>query len=233
MTGTVTSNILGELKDEISLHPMLSSRLVEFIKNATPLKHETARAFALMYYPHILRTRLYQANALGITPDENIQFVLSDILYDEYGNGKASRSHMAIYRKFLHALELHDDAIDSAPIIPELQMYIDSMMRLTQGEDWLAAIAAVGIASEWPIPELYTAFVKGFRTIPGITDDDLELFISHIELDLEHSRMMENAITPYLHEATSLSSIKRGIQLNLDARVVMMDGIYHRLQDSA
>ncbi len=229
MSDKDTLQILGELKIEITQHPMLSSKLVEYIANADSLDRDTARAFALMYYPHILRTRLYQANTLGITPDENIQFVLADILYDEYGNGDVDRSHMAVYRKFLYALDLTDEDISNAPIIPELQMYIDGMMHLTQGKDWLAAVAAVGIASEWPIPELYTAFVKGFRTIPGITDDDLELFISHIELDLEHSRMMEDAITPYLNNPDTLASIRRGIKHNLDARVVMMNGIQQRL----
>lgn len=140
--------IVAQLKDEILSHPVLSSPLVTFLENIDQLPRYKAAQFGLMYYPHILRTRLYQANALGITPDENIQFVLADILHDEYGNGRPERSHMAVYRKFLRAVDLSDEDINSAEIIPELQMYIDSMMRLTQSEDWLAAVAAVGVASE-------------------------------------------------------------------------------------
>ncbi|MBL0252943.1 MAG: iron-containing redox enzyme family protein [Polaromonas sp.] len=96
--------------------------------------------------PHIQRTRLYQACALGVTPDENIQSVLAEILYDEYGNGNPENSHMAIYRKLLHALGLTDDQINNPPILPEQQAYIDTMMRITQGQDWLAAIGVAGIA---------------------------------------------------------------------------------------
>lgn len=215
---------LQELQTRIDQHPFLRHPFLQrFV--AQPLTFQQARTFALLYYPHILRTRLYQANTLGITPDERIQAVFAAILHDEYGNGDPSRSHMEIYRKLLRALDISEAEMADPPIIPEMQAYIDSMMRLTQGCDWLAAVGVAGIAGEWPIPPYYRILLQGLRTVPGITDDALELFIGHIDLDIEHSRLIEEAILPHLATREGQAALWRGVKLNLDARLVQLNGL--------
>jgi len=220
---------MAELEKEILAHPFLSDPFVKRVSTPGAISRAEARTFAVLYYPHIFRTRLYQANALGISPDERVQFVLADILYDEYGNGDFSRTHPGVYRKFLHALDVPENEYANAPIFPELAMYIDSMMRLTQTGDWLEAAAAVGVASEWPIPSLYGSFLKGLRTVPGIKEADLELFTSHIGIDEHHSAIMREALTPYAASEDGQARIRRGVKVNLDARRVMMAGLYREV----
>ena len=172
---------------------------------------------------------MYQANALGICPDETVQYVLADIIYDEYGEGDPIKTHPAVYRRFLHALDVKESEYQCAPIFPELQMYIDSMMRLSQNGPWLAAAAAVGIASEWPIPVLYGQFLRGLRTIPGIQEADLELFSSHIGIDEHHSQMMRDALMSHAKSAQGQKEIRDGVKANLDARRVMMAGLHREV----
>lgn len=215
---------MQELKDRVNNHPFLRHPFLQLM-STQQLTFEQARTFALLYYPHILRTRLYQANALGVTPDEGIQAVLADILYDEYGNGDPSKSHMEVYRKLLRALDFSEEEMANAPITPEQQGYIDTMMRVTQGTDWLAAVGVAGIAGEWPIPPYYRMLLKGMRTVPGLDDDALELLIGHIELDIHHSRIVEEAIMPYLETREGQASLWRGIELNLNARLVQLNGL--------
>src|SRR5205814_2186635 len=152
------------------------------------------------------------------------QFVLGQIIFDEYGNGNIERTHPAVYRKFLKALDVPPSEWTLAPAFPELSLYVETMMRLTQTGDWLAAVAAVGIASEWPIPKLYHDFLIGLRTVPGIKEDDLELFVSHIGIDEHHSEMMRNALIPYAGSEDGQERIKAGVKANLDARRIMMQG---------
>ena len=216
-------------KDKLLNHPLFNDPFLKTLSSLETFAHDNAKQFAQLYYPHILRTRLYQANTLGITPDEKIQFVLSEILYDEYGLGKLERSHMELYRKFMYALGFTQDEIVNQVIIPELQMYISTMMRLTQSGDWLAALAAVGVASEHPIPKYYTLLLHALRLIPGIKDDDLELFIGHISLDEEHSQLVEQAILPYLDSQENQASFSRGLKINMDARRVFHAGLYREI----
>lgn len=223
---------LQELKDRVNKHPFLRHPFLQQFSTQA-LTFQQARTFALLYYPHILNTRLYQANALGVTPDERIQAVLADILYDEYGNGDPSKSHMEVYRKLLRALDFSETDMANAPIIPEQQGYIDTMMRLTQGTDWLAAIGVAGIAGEWPIPPYYQMLLTGLRTVPGINEDALELFIGHIDLDVEHSHMIEAAILPHLTTREGQASLWRGIELNLNARLVQLSGLQREVFGTA
>jgi len=220
---------MNTLNDEIHAHPFLNDPFVLRVSTPRAVSRVEARRFALLYYPHIFRTRLYQACALGISPDERVQFVLADILHDEYGNGDFSRTHPGVYRKFLTALDVKESEYANAPIFPELSLYIDAMMRLCQSGDWLEAAAAVGIASEWPIPSLYSAFLKGLRTVPGIQEVDLELFSSHIGIDAHHSELMREALMPYANTPDGQARIRRGVKTNLDARRIMMAGLYREV----
>jgi len=220
---------MTQLDREIHAHPFLADPCVARLSAPGGVSREQARRFAILYYPHIFRTRLYQANALGICPDERVQYVLAEIIYDEYGEGDPACTHPAVYRKFLKALDVAPEAGSIDPGFPELQLYVDAMMRLTQSGDWLAAAAAVGIASEWPIPALYGAFLKGLRTVPGLTDDDLELFVSHIGIDEEHSRMMREALLPHAATPEGQARIRAGVRQNLDARRVMMAGLHREV----
>ena len=222
-------NFLKSEKEKLLNHPLFNDSFLSAISSLDVFEHTKAKQFARLYYPHILRTRLYQANTLGITPDEKIQFVLAEILYDEYGSGKLEYSHMEQYRKFMYALGFQREELKDQQIIPELQLYISTMMRLTQGEDWLAALAAVGVASEHTIPKYYSLLLHGLRKTPGIKDSDLELFIGHISLDEEHSQLVEQSILPYLDLRVNQASFSRGLKINMDARRVFHAGLHREI----
>lgn len=216
-------------KSELLQHSLFEDPFVRTISSLDQFDQSKAQRFALLYYPHILRTRLYQANALGICPDEQIQGVLSNILYDEYGLGDLSQSHMQLYRKFIQALDITPAPAGQLEIIPELQMYISTMMRLTQSENWMSAVAAVGVASEYAIPKYYALLLKGLRKIKGITDEDLSLFVGHITLDIEHAEQIEKAILPYLDEKENQDKFVQGIQINMNARKVFHAGLFREV----
>jgi pyrroloquinoline-quinone synthase len=222
-------DFMVKLESEINSHPFLEDAFVSRMSTPGEVTRTRARIFATLYYPHIFRTRLYQANALGIAPDERLQYVLADILHDEYGNGDITRTHPAVYRKFMKAVQVPESDYSIEPRFPELSMYIETMMRLTQSGDWLAAAAAVGIASEWPIPRLYAGFIKGLSAVPGIEPDHLELFSSHIGIDEHHSQLMRGALTPHAETAEGQARIRAGVKINLDARRVMMAGLYREV----
>jgi pyrroloquinoline-quinone synthase len=220
-------------KTELLQHSLFGDPFVTTISTLNEFALPKAQRFAQLYYPHILRTRLYQANALGICPDEQLQGVLSNILHDEYGLGDLSQSHMQQYRKFMQALGVTPAPAEQLEIIPELQMYISTMMRLTQSENWMSAVAAVGVASEYAIPKYYGLLLQGLRKIKGITDDDLTLFVGHITLDLDHAQQIEDAILPYLDDKDNQNKFVQGIQLNMNARKVFHVGLFREIFETS
>jgi len=220
---------MSKAKDSLLQHELFSDPFIQTFSTIERFELVPARKFAELYYPHILRTRLYQANALGICPDENIQFVLSDILHDEYGLGEIEHSHMQQYRNFMLALGLSIKPASEYTLLPELQLYISTMEQLTRNGDWLEAVAAVGVASEWPIPKYYSLLLEGLRNIPGIEEQYLELFSGHVELDVEHSRLIEQALLPYLNDEQNQARFTRGIDINMNARRILHQGLYREI----
>jgi len=220
------------MKQDLLEHDLFADPFITKFASIKELDPVKACRFAELYYPHILRTRLYQASALGICPDENIQFVLSEILHDEYGLGDIQQSHMQQYRNFMLALGLDIKPAEQYEIIPELQMYISTMEQLTRNGDWLEAVAAVGVASEWPIPKYYGLLLKGLRTIPGIQENHLQLFSGHVELDIEHSELIEHALLPYVGDARNQKRFTRGVAINMNARRVLHGGLYRAIFES-
>jgi len=220
---------MSKAKDSLLQHELFSDPFIQTFSTIERFELVPARKFAELYYPHILRTRLYQANALGICPDENIQFVLSDILHDEYGLGEIEHSHMQQYRNFMLALGLSIKPASEYTLLPELQLYISTMEQLTRNGDWLEAVAAVGVASEWPIPKYYSLLLEGLRNIPGIEEQYLELFSGHVELDVEHSRLIEQALLPYLNDEQNQARFTRGIEINMNARRILHQGLYREI----
>ncbi len=218
-----------KLKEQLLTHSLFDDLFIKKISSLTHFEIDKAQIFAEIYYPHILRTRLYQASALGITPDENIQYVLSEILHDEYGEGDLDKSHMQLYRNFMIATGVQIKDSLSYTIIPELQMYISTMEQLTRNGDWLSAVAAVGVASEWPIPKYYSLLLEGLRKIPGIEEVDLELFAGHVELDIEHSNMIEQSVLPYLDDEQNQMRFTQGVNINMQARRVLHAGLYREI----
>lgn len=220
---------MSQQKERLLQHSLFSDPFITTVSTLESFPLLQAQTFAKLYYPHILRTRLYQANALGISPDEYVQSVLCEILYDEYGQGDIAHSHMALYRKFMLSTGLQENEFDNIEIIPELSMYIDTMMQLTQTGHWLSAVAAVGVASEHPIPQYYTLLLQGLRKIPNITNEDLELFIGHIELDVEHARQIEECLLPYLDDAENQTKFIMGLNTNMNARRLFHQGMYREV----
>ena len=220
---------LTNLKKQLLLHPMFDDVFIKKISSLPHFEINRAQIFAELYYPHILRTRLYQANALGITSDEKIQYILSEILHDEYGQGDLEKSHMQLYRNFMIAIGIEIKDSSSYSVIPELQMYISTMEQLTRNGDWLSAVAAVGVASEWPIPKYYSLLLNGLRKIPGIEEHDLELFSGHVELDVEHSNMIEESVLPYLDDERNQKRFTKGVSINMQARRVFHAGLYREI----
>lgn len=216
----------AELEAEILAHPVFQGGFTRRLAEVAELPRDAARRFALAYYPHILHTRRYQAHALALAEDEQVQAAFASILADEYGHGDPQKTHMEMYRRFMRGVGVTEAEIAAGGLLfPELRLYIDAMMSFTRSGDWLAAAAAAGIAMEWPIPFMYGQFLKGLQRIPEIDEAALELFTEHIVMDVDHSAKMREALRSYVQTPEGQARLRAGARYNIKARWVMMQGL--------
>ncbi len=221
-----SGEFLELLKREVIGHPALVHPFLERFGEGDA-SDEGVRAFAIQYYRHVRVSRLYLAALISNCGyDEKLQLALAEILFDEYGRLNPDETHPAVYRRFLVALGLTEEEWEVPPTIPETQLYISAHRELTRDPDVRLGLGALGPASEWPVPPIYVRLSEGLKKATDLPDEALEIFTSHVTMDVTHARIMMEAIAPYAETEEGQQKVREGALLSLDARSVMLDGLY-------
>jgi pyrroloquinoline-quinone synthase len=105
-------------------------------------------------------------------------------------------------------------------------VYISAHRELTRDPDVRLGLGAMGPASEWPVPPIYVRLTEGLKKATELPEEALEIFTSHVTMDVTHARIMMEAITPYAEDEEGQRKVREGAMRSLDARSVMLDGLY-------
>jgi pyrroloquinoline-quinone synthase len=217
---------LEQLKREVIGHPALVHPFLERFGEGD-VSEEGVRTFAIQYYRHVRVSRLYLAALISnCGHDEKLQLALAEILFDEYGHLNPDETHPALYRRFLTALDITEEEWEEPPTIPEVQLYISAHRELTRDPEIRLGLGAMGPASEWPVPPIYVRLTEGLKKAVELSDEALEIFTSHVTMDVTHARIMMDAAAPYAEDEESQQKVREGAMRSLDARSVMLDGLH-------
>ena len=217
---------LEQLKREVIGHPALVHPFLERFGEGD-VDEEGVRTFAIQYYRHVRVSRLYLAALISNCGyDEKLQLALAEILFDEYGHLNPDETHPALYRSFLKALGITEEEWEAPPTIPEIQLYISAHRELTGYPDVRLGLGAMGPASEWPVPPIYVRLTEGLKKATDLQDEALEIFTSHVTMDVAHARIMMEAVAPHAEDEEGQKRVREGAMRSLDARSVMFDGLY-------
>jgi pyrroloquinoline-quinone synthase len=221
-----SGEFLGRLKREVIGHPALTHPFLERFGDGDA-GEEGVRTFAIQYYRHVRVSRLYLAALISnCGHDEALQLALAEILFDEYGHLNPDETHPALYRRFLRALGITEDEWEDPPTLPEIELYVSRHRELTRHPDFRLGLGAMGPASEWPVPPIYVRLSEGLKKATGLPPEALEIFTSHVTMDVTHARIMMDAIAPYARSGEGQEKVREGALASLDARCVMLDGLY-------
>jgi pyrroloquinoline-quinone synthase len=217
---------LQALKRDVIGHPALVHPFLERFGEGDA-SEEGVRTFAIQYYRHVRVSRLYLAALIsGCRDDERLQLALAEILFDEYGHLNPEETHPALYRRFLKALSITEDEWEAPRTLPEIELYIETHYALCRHPDIRLGLGALGPASEWPVPPIYVRLTEGLKRSAGLPDGALEIFTSHVTMDVTHARIMMEALAPYAGDEEGQRRVREGAMRSLDARSVMLDGLY-------
>ncbi|MBX6764988.1 MAG: iron-containing redox enzyme family protein [Rubrobacteraceae bacterium] len=221
-----SGEFLERLKREVIGHPALTHPFLERFGEGE-VSAEGVRTFAIQYYRHVRVSRLYLAALISnCRDDEPLQLALASVLFDEYGNLDPEETHPALYRRFMRALEISEEEWETPPTLPEIELYISAHYDLCRNPDIRLGLGAMGPASEWPVPPIYARIAEGLKKAAGLDDEALEMFTSHVTMDVEHARIMMEAVAPYAEDEEGQRRVREGTMRSLDARSVMLDGLY-------
>src|SRR3712207_3623947 len=205
-----SGEFLEQLKRDVIGHPALVHPFLERFGEGDA-SEQGVRLFAIHYYRHVRVSRLYLAALISnCDRDEKLQLALAEILFDEYGLLNPEETHPAVYRRFLAALGLTEEEWEAPPTIPEIQLYISAHRELTRDPDVRPGLGALGPASEWPVPPIYVRLAEGLKKAAELPDEALEIFTSHVTMDVTHARIMMEAIAPYAATEEDQEKVREG-----------------------
>jgi pyrroloquinoline-quinone synthase len=160
-----------------------------------------------------------------------LQLALAEVLFDEYGHLNPQETHPALYRRFLGALGISREEWEGPATLPEIRLYITAHRELSGHPDFRLGLGALGPASEWPVPPIYVRLAEGLKKATGLPEEALEIFTSHVTMDVTHARIMMDAIAPYTRDEEGQERVREGAMRSLDARCVMLDGLYRAVYE--
>jgi pyrroloquinoline-quinone synthase len=155
--------------------------------------------------------------------DEALQLALAEVLFDEYGHLNPDETHPALYRRFWRpSASRRRSGRVRLPAGDRLYITAHGVSQGTRTSG--SGSGRSGPASEWPVPPIYVR-LGGVKEATGLPEEALEIFTSHVTMDVTHARIMMDAIapTPGMRRARAGAG---GAMRSLDARSVMLDGLY-------
>lgn len=163
------------------------------------------------------------------TPDGEVRRLVRDILEDEYMRPRRfEQSHPALYRRFLRAVGFREREWDEVPLLPTTRAFVTTHLDMTL-RSWLEALGAVGPGHEWAIPLMFPHLVQGIERSVQIDPEALEYFRLHIDLDVEHGKILEQCLVRWGETAEGQAAIRRGARRSLEARAAFWRGLEEQL----
>jgi len=206
-----------ELRDEVGRHPAVAHPfLLRFARGG--LARWQIWAYASQHYRLVCLFTTYLEAVAARTPDPQVREWLREILEDEYVRRESfERSHAALYRRFLRATGFREGAWETVPWLPATHTFVQTHIDLTL-RGWLFGLGAVGPGHEWAIPLMFPFLLTGIERSLPLDSAALEYFRLHIDLDVEHGRVLEDVILRWAATGEAQVEIRTGALCSLAAR---------------
>lgn len=223
-----TPSIIGEIRSSYAEHPGFQHEFWRWFAQGS-FGATALRRFALAYYQHVRRFRLYIAGALTIAPSEELQAVLAENLADEYGvhlaGQAATDSHPEMFRRFMRSLGLEESDWADRESIEGLRRFQAIHFAMFQGDLVPETLGAVVFGMESSTPFRHGMVLQGLENFQqhSALAVDAGFFECHVVGDEGHSAELIDAALPFIE--ADPEGVMRGARLSFDARKLFLDDL--------
>jgi len=224
-----TEQFIKDLNEEVKRHAAVNHSFLEMVASRR-LSRATWLAFAQQLYPHVHFFIPYMEEMLLNTFDMNAKLIVAKILLDEYGEDAGGKSHPELFKRFARACggAAGEASLLTTPLDAATVHLVETHMRICRDESFLVSIGAIGEAHEYAIAYLFPPLVKGMQ-LAGFTPEEYEFFALHVEHDVEHSQMLEEAMIRLAITDADRELIRRGTLASLACRDELWTAMQRRL----
>lgn len=187
-----------------------------FVKGVVDFRDDQRflRAFARQYhYFSVMQASLIPALIQCFEPtDVRALAELSEILADEYGNGKAQDVHSEVFKQFAKSVGVNaaELPIKASEVVPGIRNYLDGIRRAYESRKLPRVLAAYAFLERSAVHS-YAPLLSALRTVK-VKKSDLEFFRLHVELEPQHANVAVEFVKARLKTNAEINSFETEIQ---------------------
>ena len=225
-----TAQFIKDLNEEVRRHPAIRDNSFLQLVSTKKFSKRAWLGFAQQLYPHVHFFIPYMEELLLNTFDMNAKLIVAKILLDEYGEDAEGASHPELFRRFVRACggDAADASLLTQPLDAATVSLVESHMRLCRDEHFLVGLGVIGTAHEFAITFMFPRILKGLE-ISGFTAKEREFFSLHVDHDVEHSHMLEDAMVRLARTDEDCANIRKGALASLACRNELWSAMERRM----
>lgn len=215
-----------QLNSELQPHitAILEHRFLKRIYNSTLSKSEL-RYFILQYGIYCQYFPRFLAAAASAIPDDRTRSNLIKNLWEEHGSGDIRKSHRVLYEKFAQAGGVNPEELYKATPITSTHVCVEYLLKLCQDHQYVRALGALGPGTEFFTDREYQLLMNGLAGFSCFTQDDLEFWHVHIDLDNSHASEIIESLTPHAQTPHQRQLIREGALRAVELELLFWEGL--------
>ncbi len=222
------SEFARELRETVETHPAVTHPFLRRFAEGK-LTGWQIWGYASQHYHLVGFFPAYLEAIAERTPDAEVRCLLRAILEDEYMRPESfEQSHPALYRRFLRAIGFGEGDWDRVPLLPATRAFVQIHLDMTW-RSWVEALGAVGPGHEWAIPLMFPHLMQGIERSLRLPPAALEYFQLHINLDVEHGKLLQESLLRWATTEENQDNIRRGARRSLEARAAFWSALGEQL----
>ncbi|HRG46542.1 MAG TPA: iron-containing redox enzyme family protein [Leptospiraceae bacterium] len=213
-------SLTKELKLEVENHPVLKTKwLVDRKKHLS--KEDLCLWLSQEYFVSVDFVNWFLWTA-SLTNNIKAKILLVHNIWEELGEGEASKSHVMVLTKFLNEIGIPESDLK---ILSHTQKYLEDMKQLTNSNIY-SALGALGPANEYLLKLEYGQMYESYQKLSEKEKLPKAFFFEvNLEADESHSAELFKLIEAICDTPQKIEHVKEGNRKALDARLQFYEGL--------
>ena len=227
------SEFVTALLQEVETHPALNHEYLKRLSTGElPNIDAVLRDYAFNYSFYSDKFVEYLDAVIAGMKNENHKELIRENLLEEEGDPMAvelkDKPHVEIFADFKTRIGVNDQYLASNEICDTVRFWSETFMSCCKNERNGCGLGAIGIATEFIVPEIYQHFIDAIEQHSTFDDDASLFFRLHVDCDDGHGEDLVNVIKDVAVEPSEREAIRFGTLLALNLRSAFWDAMLAR-----
>jgi len=227
------SEFVTALLQEVESHSALNHEYLKRLSTGElPNIDAVLRDYAFNYSFYSDKFVEYLDAVIAGMKNENHKELIRENLLEEEGDPMAvelkDKPHVEIFADFKTRIGVNDQYLASNEICDTVRFWSETFMSCCKNEKNGCGLGAIGIATEFIVPEIYQHFIDAIEQHSTFDDDASLFFRLHVDCDDGHGEDLVNVIKDVAVDPSEREAIRFGTLLALNLRSAFWDSMLAR-----